>query len=368
MSKNSQQRIVLVDDNKSSLLMGKTILDKYYKVYALPSAEKMFEFLNHITPALILLDIEMPGMNGYEAITILKGNKHYADIPVIFVTSRSSESDEYEGLAHGAIDYITKPFSEALLLQRIENHLLIESQKAYLRAYNDNLLKMVNDKIHQVFGLQNAIITTVAELVEFRDTTTGCHISRTQKYIERLVDQLIADGVYADELVTWDIEPVLSSSQLHDVGKIGISDFILNKPGRLTPAEFAVMKTHVQKGVDAIQKMESFGDFGSFLECAKVFAGSHHERWDGSGYPLGLRGLEIPLEGRIMAISDVYDALISARPYKKAFSYNEAARIIIEGSGMHFDPLLVGVFDRISGDFAIIAETYKDCPCRKMSA
>ena len=348
--------------------MGKAILEKYYKVYALPSAERMFEFINHITPTLILLDIEMPGMNGYDAITILKGNKHYAEIPVIFVTSRSSESDEYKGLSHGAIDYITKPFSEALLLQRIENHLLIESQKASLQAYNDNLLKMVNDKMHQVFGLQNAIITTVAELVEFRDNTTGCHISRTQKYIERMVNQLISDGVYADELVTWDMEPVLSSSQLHDVGKIAISDTILNKPGKLTHEEFEIMKTHVQKGVDAIEKMESFGHFGSFLEYAKAFAGSHHEKWDGSGYPIGLKRQEIPLEGRIMAISDVYDALISVRPYKKAFSYEEAARIIIEGSGKHFDPLLVGVFSQLSGDFALIAQIHKDCPCDKIIA
>ena len=360
MKGNDRQKIMMVDDNKASLIIGKSILEKYYDVYALPSVSKLFDFLKRVTPDLILLDIEMPEINGYKAIAILKSDKRYADIPVIFVTSKSSESNEYDGLALGAIDYVTKPFSAALLLKRIENHLLIQKQKAQLRDYNDNLKKMVKDKTQQVVGLQNAIIGTVADLVEFRDNSTGWHISRTQKYLQTLVEQLINDGIYADELISWNMDIILPSAQLHDLGKISISDAILNKPGKLTPEEFSIMKTHTQRGVEAIEKMERFGYFADFLEYAKIFAGTHHEKWDGSGYPRGLKGQDIPLEGRIMAVADVYDALISVRPYKKAFPAEAAARIIIEGGGTHFDPALINAFKKLTDEFAAIAGKYKD--------
>ena len=351
---------MLVDDNKTNLAMGKSILHERYDVYPLPSAGKLFEFLKHVTPDLILLDIEMPGMNGYEALTILKADRQYADIPVIFVTAKSSESDEYDGLALGAIDYVAKPFSPALLLKRIENHLLIQNQKACLRDFNDDLLKMVKDKMRQVFDLQNAIMNTVADLVEFRDNFTGGHISRTQEYLKALVEQLIKDNVYADELLVWDMDAILLSSQLHDVGKISICDTILKKPGKLTVEEFEIMKTHVRRGVEAIEKMEGSVNYADFLAHAKLFAGAHHEKWNGSGYPCGLKGQDIPLEGRIMAIADVYDALITVRPYKKAMTADESAQIIIEGAGMHFDPVLVRIFEKLKGDFAAIAKKYEE--------
>jgi len=359
-----RQKIMLVDDNKANLAMGKSILSKYYDVYALPSSDKLFEFLGHVTPDLILLDIEMPGLNGYDTIKVLKNDIRYDDIPVIFVTAKSSESDEYEGLALGAIDYVTKPFAEALLLKRIENQLLMQKQKAKLREYNDNLVKLVAEKSQQIFGLQNAIVSTVADLVEFRDDSTGGHIIRTQKYMQALVDQLIKDGVYADKLKLWNMDFILPAAPLHDVGKISISDTILNKPAKLLADEFEIMKTHVKKGVEAIERMERFGFLADFLEYAKAFAGTHHEKWDGSGYPRGLKGQEIPLEGRIMAIADVYDALISERPYKKAFSKEEAERIIIEGSNSHFDPAIVEVFKKLADDFAAIAGIYSDSPAK----
>jgi putative two-component system response regulator len=302
----------------------------------------------------------MPGMNGYEALSILKADKQYADIPVIFLTSKATEADELYGLALGAIDYVTKPFSSALLLKRIENHLLIQKQKASLQDFNDNLLKMVKEKTQQVFGLQNAIISTVADLLESRDNSTGSHVFRTQKYLQELVEKLLEDGAYAEELLSWNMDIMLPSAQLHDVGKISISDTILNKPGRLTPEEFEIMKTHAEKGVEAIERMEKFGYFANYLKCAKAFAGTHHEKWDGSGYPRGLMRQNIPLEGRIMAIVDVYDALISTRPYKKAFSAEESARIIIEGAGNHFDPVIIGVFKKLTNEFAYIAKEYND--------
>jgi len=360
MLENKKQKIMLVDDNKANLTIGKSILSEYYDVYALSSADKLFEFLKHVLPDLILLDIDMPGMNGYETLKLLKADKQYTDIPVIFVTAKNSQSDEFDGLSLGAIDYVTKPFASALLLKRIENHLLIQKQKASLQDFNDNLIKMVKDKTHQLFGLQNAIISIMAELVEFRDIITGKHISRTQKYLEKFTQKLIEDGVYADELLVWDMNVILLSSQLHDVGKIAISDTILNKAGKLTDEEIEIMKTHAQKGVDVIEKMEHSADFSGFLDCAKIFAGSHHEKWDGTGYPLGLSGKDIPLEGRIMAIADVYDALISERPYKKSYSADESAQIIISGAGNHFDPALIKTFTKVKDDFAAIAVEYAD--------
>ncbi|MCL2270332.1 MAG: response regulator [Treponema sp.] len=355
-----KQKIMLVDDNKTNLIMGKSILNEHYDVFALSSADKLFEFLKHVIPDLILLDIDMPGMNGYEAITLLKADKQYSDIPVIFVTAKSSESNEYEGLGLGAIDYVTKPFAPAILLKRIENHLLIEKQKARLQEFNSNLIKMVKEKTHQLYALQSAILNNLSELVEFRDIITGRHISRTQKYLKRLVEQLIEDGVYSDELLIWDMNIILLSSQLHDVGKIAISDTILNKAGMLTEEEMEIMKSHTRKGVEVIEKIENSADLAGFLECAKLFAGTHHEKWNGSGYPQGMAGVNIPLEGRIMAIADVYDALISARPYKKAFTADESARIILDGTGTHFDPALIETFNKIKDDFAAIAVEYAD--------
>jgi len=360
MQDEKRQKIMLVDDNKTNLAMGKGILSKYYDVYALPSADKMFEFLNHVTPELILLDIEMPGMDGYEAMKLIKADNRYADVPVIFLTAKKSEEDEYEGLTLGAIDYVTKPFKPALLLKRIENNLLLQKQKASLQDFNDNLLLKVEEKTQQIYSLHSAIISNIADLVEFRDNFTGGHIRRTQEYLKVLIDQLIKDGVYKDELQKWDMNVILLSSQLHDVGKIAISDTILNKPGKLTPKEFSIMKTHALRGVEAIEKMERSANSTNFLNHAKLFAGTHHEKWDGSGYPYGLRGLEIPLEGRIMAIADVYDALISVRPYKKALTAEESAKIIIDGLGSHFDPEIALTFKKQKDEFADIATKYAD--------
>ncbi|MCL2175481.1 MAG: response regulator [Treponema sp.] len=357
---DKKSKIMLVDDNKANLAICRNLLSQYYDVFALSSADKLFEFLRHVLPDLILLDIDMPGMNGYETLTILKADKKYDEIPVIFVTAKTSENDEYAGLDLGAVDYITKPFTPILLLKRIENHLLIQKQKKTLQINNESLVKMVKKKTHQVYDLQNAIISNMAELVEFRDVITGKHISRTQKYLKKLMDQLIKDEVYADEMLVWDMNVILLSSQLHDVGKIAISDSILNKAGKLTHEEREIMKTHAVKGVEVIEKIEYTTENSAFLDYAKTFAGTHHEKWDGSGYPYGLSGMNIPLEGRIMAIADVYDALISERPYKKSFSTSKSAQIISNGSGTHFDPVLVSTFNKVKDDFASIAVEYMD--------
>ncbi len=361
MLERKRQIIMLVDDNQANLNIGKNMLKASYEVYALPSAERLFKFLETVTPDLILLDIAMPGMNGFDVIKILKADTRYAGIPVIFVTAKTEEMNELEGLALGAVDYVAKPFSAAILLKRIENHLLIERQKGTLKNLNDNLIGMVKEKTAQVFGLQNSIINIVAELVEFRDVFTGGHISRTQKYVELLITYLVEHNIYCEEILSWEnMDFIVPSTQLHDLGKIFISDAILNKPGKLTPEEFEIMKTHVTKGIEAIRRMEKKGEDQLFLKYAEVAAGTHHEKWDGSGYPAGLKRAEIPLLGRMMAIADVYDALISSRPYKAPFTTEEAAKIITEGSGTHFDPVLVDVFKNLADKFAAIANTYRN--------
>jgi putative two-component system response regulator len=350
---------MLVDDNMANLTMGKTMLKNLYEVYAMPSAAKLFELLEHVTPDLILLDVIMPEMDGYEAARLLKADPAFADIPLIFLTSKSDELSELEGLSLGAIDYIIKPFSAALLLRRIENHLLIVAQKNALKNYNENLKAMVDRKTTQIYELQNAVLSTVADMVEFRDDVTGGHVTRTQMYLELLVDKMQQEQIYCEEISCWNIDLVAASAQLHDVGKIAISDTILSKPGRLTPEEFEQMKRHVIIGVEAIDRIAKKTREYTFLAHARAIAGSHHEKWDGSGYPAGLSGTDIPLEGRLMAIADVYDALISQRPYKQPNSTEEAEKIIIESSGTHFDPVLVEVFQSVAGFFADIATNCK---------
>ena len=358
-----RNRIILVDDLIPNLDQGKNMLKTFYEVFPAPSAEILFEILENAIPDLILLDIEMPEMNGYEALKKLKANPLYANIPVIFLTSKDDDESEMEGFDLGAVDYITKPFSGPLLLKRIANQLLIVRQKnellatqADLKDYADNLEIRVKEKTVAVTELQNAILATVADLVEFRDKLTGGHITRTQRYLQAIIDEMIQNGTYADEISTWDMAFFLPAAQLHDVGKIAISDLILNKPSKLTPEEFEIMKTHVTAGVDAIEQIMKKTKEHIFLNQALLITGTHHEKWDGTGYPIGLKGNNIPLEGRLMAIADVYDALISERPYKKAFSHAEACKAIEDGNGSHFDPVLIDIFKKVKDKLKQIAK------------
>jgi putative two-component system response regulator len=355
---NEKELIILVDDNPANLRTGINVLSGKYAVTTAPSAEKLFGLLENSKPSLILLDIDMPEMNGYEAIKILKANESTKDIPVIFLTGKTESDDELEGLSLGAIDYITKPFQPTLLLKRIEVHLLVVKQKMELKDFNDklknfndNLQKMVEEKTQNVLDLQDALLKTMAEMVECRDDITGGHIERTQRGVQLLLEEIEKSEIYREETRGWNTNLLLQSCQLHDVGKISIADDILKKPGKLDNNEFEEMKKHALFGEEIIKKIESMTKESDFLKYARVFAVSHHERWDGKGYPKKLKENEIPLLGRIMAIADVYDALISVRPYKKAFTHEEAAKIIIEGSETQFDPLLVEVFTRTAEKF-----------------
>lgn len=351
----AKKTIFLVDDDITNLTIGKNALSGDYNVFTLNSGTRLLKMLDKTMPDMILLDVEMPEMNGYDTIKMIKRKSETADIPIIFLTAKNDSESELEGLSLGAIDYIFKPFSPPLLLKRIEVHLLVESQKKELIHYNDNLQEMVKAKTKTVVELQNAILKTMAELVECRDDVTGGHIERTQNYLKTLINAMTRCHLFAEETSSWDMDIVLQSAQLHDVGKISIKDSILLKPGRLTQEEFEKIKEHTLMGEKIITEIEKSTSEQAFLKYAKILAGTHHEKWDGSGYPFGLRGQAIPLLGRLMAIADVYDALVSERPYKKAFTHEEAAAIISEGSGTHFEPVLVELFLSVSDEFKKIA-------------
>jgi putative two-component system response regulator len=297
------------------------------------------------------LDVEMPEMDGYETIKAIKSKKETEHIPVIFLTAKSDGESELEGLSLGAMDYITKPFSPPLLLKRIEVHLLVESQKQELMNYNDRLQEMVEAKTRSVVKMQDAVLKTMIELVERRDYITGGHIERTTRYLGILLNAMREHSSLAEKIRSWDIALVLQSAQLHDVGKIAIRDSILQKPGKLLPDEFEEIKKHTIAGEEVIETIKKNSEEGAFLEHAGIFAATHHEKWDGNGYPKGLKGEEIPLQGRLLAIADVYDALVSERPYKRAFSHEEAVDIIAEGKGTHFEPELIDLFFSVSDEF-----------------
>jgi putative two-component system response regulator len=348
---NEKKKIVLVDDNPVNLKLARNTLMERYNVFTVPSAQKLFQLLEQTLPDLILLDVVMPEMSGYEAIGTLKSNPRTAGVPVIFLTSKTDTVSELEGFSLGAVDYISKPFSPQLLLKRVEVHLLLESQKGELKNLNENLQHLVEEKTGEVLELQNAILITMANLVECRDDITGGHVERTEKFLRFLVEEMLDKKVYRDILDVWDIDLFLQSAKLHDVGKIAIKDNILLKPGPLSREEFEEMKKHTVFGETVIEKLQQTTKESMFLTHAKIMAGAHHEKWDGSGYPRGIAGSAIPLQGRLMAFVDVYDALISDRPYKKAFSREQAVKIIMDGCGTQFDPDLKDVFFSASGRF-----------------
>jgi putative two-component system response regulator len=339
-----RKTILLVDDNPVNLKLARNTLMDFYDVFTVPGAEKMFVFLEKTLPDMILLDVLMPDIDGYEAMRRLMRDERTKHIPVIFLTAKTDTGSEMEGLSLGAVDYITKPFIPQLLLKRVETHMLMEAQKEELKYINANLERIVDAKTSAVVELQNAILATVSELVECRDDVTGGHVERTSRTMRRLVKKMMDRNVYLDEILSWDIELFLQSSQLHDVGKISIHDNILLKPDKLTEDEFEQMKKHAIFGEEIIDRIQKNTNENAFLTHAKIMAGSHHEKWDGSGYPRGTVGENIPLQGRIMAIADVYDALVSRRPYKEPFPRDKAMQIMRESRGKHFDPAILDAF------------------------
>ncbi|MCL2192349.1 MAG: response regulator [Treponema sp.] len=355
MNNDKRSIVMLIDDDEVCLAMGREILENRYTLYPIPSGEQAFTILQKITPDLILLDIEMPGMNGYEVMKKLKSEKNTADIPVIFLTSRTNPGDELDGLRLGAIDFITKPFSPLLIVQRIENNLLICSQRKELALHANELEKQVQKQTEKIKKLQNAMLNTFAGIIEFRDKVSDGHTGRVLKYLEKMLDGMLKQGLYKEEVESWDKETFISAAQIHDIGKIYVSETILNNPGRIKDDEFDEIKRHPEYGLMIINRIQrQLTDNHLFLDYAAIFAESHHERWDGSGYPKGQKKEKIPLAGRLMAIVDVYDALVSARPHKKQMTPQEAAEEIVRGSGTAFEPALVEIFKTVSKEFADI--------------
>jgi putative two-component system response regulator len=344
-----QKTIFVVDDNDTNLSMARDALNDQYRVMTMPSAAKMFELLGKVSPDLILLDIEMPEIDGFEALVRLKNNCAQAGIPVIFLTSMTDATVEARGFQLGVIDFITKPFSAPVLVNRLKTHLDID-------ALIHERTSQLHEKTVQLQLLQNGIVFVLADMVENRDHGTGGHVERTTKYIKILLEAMISCGVYKTDPDETDLDLFISSARLHDVGKISISDTILNKPGKLTDDEFEIMKKHSAEGERIIDQIITRTGNVEFLHNAKLFAGYHHERWDGKGYPHGLKGEEIPFQGRIMAIADVYDALVSERPYKKPFTSDEAVNIIMENSSKQFDPAIANVFYEAREQFKAVTK------------
>ena len=322
--------IFIVDDNDTNLSSAEEALEDIYNVVTMPSAAKMFSMLEKIVPDLILLDIEMPQMDGFEALRLLKKDRRLSGIPVIFLTSLSDVAVEVRGFEMGAVDFITKPFSAPVVVNRLRTHLDM-----------DGLLK---ERTMRLLNANKNMIFVLANVIENRDETTGGHIERVSEYVRRLVSAMKQRGLYNEQLGGMDPEMVAVASLLHDVGKIYISDVVLNKPDKLTDDEYAVMKQHAKLGEKVIDQIINRSGDDEFFYNAKMFAAYHHERWDGRGYPNGLAGEDIPIQGRIMSVADVYDALTSERPYKRSFTDDEAVEMIMKDAGKAFDPNIAAVF------------------------
>lgn len=355
--------VLVVDDTPDNLSLMSGLLKDKYKVKIANNGERALKVVMTGTlPDIILLDIMMPVMDGYETCRQLKANPETKDVPVIFLTAKAEVEDEIKGFELGAVDYITKPISPPIVLARVHTHLQLKRIRDYLKDKNEFLENEVQKRTREVVAVQEVTILAMASLAETRDNDTGNHIRRTQFYIRALAEKLRNHERFR-HLLNDDktIDLLFKSAPLHDIGKVGIPDAILLKPGRFTPEEFEIMKSHTTLGRDAILAAERrLGLELPFLTYAKEIAYTHQEKWDGTGYPEGLSGDDIPISGRLMAVADVYDALICRRIYKEGMSHEKAVGIILESKGTHFDPDVVDAFMEIAGEFKEIAKRFED--------
>lgn len=332
-----KSHIVIVDDNPVNLDLAESTLSGTYHLTKLDSGEKLLHFLTKTVPDMILLDIKMPGMDGYETLKAVRQDYRWQDIPVIFLTGQSDVQSEREGFRLGAKDFITKPFDKVVMMSRIQSQL-------ELYRYQTKLQGLVSKKTKEVEDLQHVITISWAEIIESRDGTTGSHVRHTTQYYGALLERLLHLEKYYQILEKEDFSDLLRASSLHDIGKIGISDMVLKKPSSLTTEEFDYMKRHAKIGADMIQKIIDNTRSDRFLVYALDMAQSHHERWDGTGYPNGVKGDENPLYVQILTIADVFDALTAVRPYKRAFTFDEAIEIMSKDRGKFYSPELFDAF------------------------
>ncbi len=343
-----QATIMVVDDTPANLkLLGEMLQSEGYRVLAFPRGQMALNAAAKKPPDLILLDINMPEMNGFEVCKRLKANDELNEIPVIFISALADTPDKVKAFSAGGVDYVTKPFEFEEIRARVQTHLGLRKFQTDLKTHSLRLEALVREKVREISESQLATILALSKLTESRDDDTGGHIERTQSCCKVLAVTLRTHLRYADRIDDMFIENIYYAAPLHDIGKVGISDSVLLKPGPLTAEEFNVMKTHSVIGSDTLQSVHARYPRNVFLQMGIAIARSHHEKWDGTGYPDGLVGCEIPLAARIMAVADVYDALRTKRPYKPAFPHEKCAAIIGEGAGRHFDPAVVEAFRRV---------------------
>ena len=361
--------VLVVDDTPEDLALMSALLEDTYRVKVANRGDKAIKIATSDNPPdLILLDIMMPEMDGYEVCRVLKSSETTRGIPVIFLAAKMTLEDAQKGLAAGAVDYLIKPIFSSLLLARVAAQIALKAnadwrrmRDEFLRDKNDYLEQEVTRRTHEVMAVLDVTILAMTSLAETRDSDTGNHIRRTQHYVQALARHLKTHVRFANELSDAAIDVLFKSAPLHDIGKVGIPDRILLKPAQLTPEEFEIMKTHTTLGCDAIEQAEQIvGTRVDFLRVAKEIALSHQEKWDGSGYPQGLAGDDIPLSARLMAVADVYDALISERVYKAAMPHDRAVGVVFQGRGAHFDPDMVDAFIEIQSEFQAIAQRFSD--------
>lgn len=359
---NTKQVILIVDDTPDNISLLSGLLKDQYKIKIATNGLKALQIASATpSPDLILLDVMMPEMDGYETCRRLKADPVTSDIPIIFLTAKSQVQDEEMGLRLGAVDYISKPISPPIVLARVATQLNLVRARHLLQDQNKHLESLVRDRTLKLAKMQDAIIMAMASLAETRDNETGNHIRRTQNYVAALARKLKNHPRFSAELSDENIELLYKSAPLHDIGKVGIPDNILLKPEKLTSEEFEVMKLHTVYGRETILSVEQYlGESNEFLRFAREITYSHQEKWDGSGYPENLVGDAIPLSARLMAVADVYDALISRRIYKPAFSHEDAIGIMRKGKGSHFDPDILDAFLQITDEFREIANRFKE--------
>lgn len=351
MSKNVMPVIVSIDDDPVALGAVLNILRPYYLVRPFSSGATALRFLFANNADLIILDCNMPRLDGFELMAILKTDARTSEIPILFLTAMETDDNEVLALEKGAGDYLYKPIKPEVLLIRVRLQL-------ELRQYRDHMQSLVEEKTRDIIQAydqlrlrENGILNMLAKATDMRDNSTGAHVWRTTEYVRLIVGELLNAPKEGYELTRKQADDIIASSKLHDLGKIAIPDRILGKLGRLTEAEYEIIKQHPLYGAEFLDEFIDPHGGDAFLATARDIALYHHEKWDGSGYPFGLSGVEVPLSARIVAIADVYDALISERPYKSAFSHEKSDKIIVGDKGGHFDPYLVMCFQKCSGSF-----------------
>jgi putative two-component system response regulator len=351
--------ILVVDDSPDIITLMSRLLKDNYRTQIATSGEKALKLASSDEPDLILLDVVMPGMDGYEVCRRLKEDPKTMKIPIIFLTAKSDTEDEKKGFELGAVDYITKPVSAPIVLARIKTHILLKDARDFLTDKNVFLENEILRRTQEVTAIQDVTMIAMGSLAETRDSETGNHIRRTQNYVKMLAIKLKYNPRFKLFLTDENIDLIYKSAPLHDIGKVGVPDNILLKPGKLTPNEFEIMEKHTTYGRDAIVAAENrLGTTTSFLTHAREIAYSHQEKWDGSGYPEGLSGDSIPISARLMAVADVYDALITRRVYKQAFPNEVSVDIVKKGYATHFDPDIVDAFLDIKEELWEMAKSF----------